>query len=362
MSEQFDVVVLGAGGTVGPALVRDLAESDEVRSLLLLDHDGARAAAVARVHGMGKACARQVDGGGQELRAAIAGRDVLVNCASYRVNLDAMRACLDARCQYVDLGGLYWMTGHQLELDREFREAGLLALLGMGSSPGKTNLMAARAVELLAEPPRSIDIVEAKRDLGAEDDGPLTVPYALRTLLDELTMSPIAIRDGKPVELEPLADGGSVSLPRPFGRASTIYSIGSELRTLPVTLGCGEVSLRLSLPQTLLERLRHVHAADAKTLPPSPDTIAVDRVVAAGETREVALTAFTGPVEEWGIGGGVVSAAAPAAAAVRLLARGRIANTGALPPELCISPDDLFPELEQRSCTFTIDTPEVAHA
>ena len=40
---------------------------------------------------------------------------MLVNCASYRVNLEAMRACLAAGCHYVDLGGLYWLTGRQLE-------------------------------------------------------------------------------------------------------------------------------------------------------------------------------------------------------------------------------------------------------
>ena len=76
------------------------------------------------------------------LAAALDGCDVLVNAASYRVNLDAMRACLEAGCHYLDLGGLYRVTGRQLELDDEFERAGLLALLGIGSSPGKTNVMA----------------------------------------------------------------------------------------------------------------------------------------------------------------------------------------------------------------------------
>jgi saccharopine dehydrogenase-like NADP-dependent oxidoreductase len=50
-----------------------------------------------------------------------------------------------------------------------------------------------------------------------------------------------------------------------------------------------------------------------------------------------------------------VSTAAPAAAAVRLLARGRITARGALPPERCVEPDDLFPELERRNCGFEIE-------
>ena len=78
---------------------------------------------------------------------------MLVNSASYRVNLDAMTACLEAGCHYLDLGGLYWMTGRQLELGPRFRDAGLLALLGIGSAPGKTNLMALQARARAAAPP-----------------------------------------------------------------------------------------------------------------------------------------------------------------------------------------------------------------
>ena len=77
---------------------------------------------------------------------ALGETDVLVNSASYRVNLDAMRACLEAGCHYLDLGGLYRVTGDQLGCTASSSEAGLLAVLGIGSSPGKTNLMAARAV------------------------------------------------------------------------------------------------------------------------------------------------------------------------------------------------------------------------
>jgi lysine 6-dehydrogenase len=104
------VAVLGAGGTIAPALVRDLAESDEAAELLLLDIDVGRAHAVAEAHGGGKARVAAVDAR-EGLASALGGVNVLVNSASYRVNLDAMRACLSARCHYVDLGGLYWMTG-----------------------------------------------------------------------------------------------------------------------------------------------------------------------------------------------------------------------------------------------------------
>src|SRR5436309_8875228 len=151
-SRQLHVAVLGAAGTIAPAIVRDLAESDEVARMTLLDLDPERAGLVAAANGGGKADAVGVDATDLDaLARALEHAEVLVNSASYRVNLDAMRACLGAGCHYLDLGGLYWMTLEQLKLSAKFERAGLLAILGIGSSPGKTNLMAARALRELGK-------------------------------------------------------------------------------------------------------------------------------------------------------------------------------------------------------------------
>jgi lysine 6-dehydrogenase len=362
------VAVLGAGGTIAPAIVRDLAESQEVTDLLLLDLDEQRARAVAATHGGGRAAAGRADAR-SGLAEQLDGVEALVNSASYRVNLDAMRSCLEAGCHYLDLGGLYWMTGRQLALNEELRAAGLLGILGIGSSPGKTNVMAALAVRRLGEQPERIDVVAAGRDLDPPDG--FSVPYSLRTLLDELTMPPVVIEDGRARELEPLSDGGGVRLPEPIGEAETIHTLHSEVRTFPESFGCPRASFRLSLAPELLRRLRaladgaeeEIEAVARRALPPSPRTVSVHLVEAEGQSgRVVRVTALTHPVEPWGLGGGVVSTAAPAAAAVRLLARGQIDARGALPPERCLEPDLLLPELERRSCRFAVETQEPVRA
>src|SRR5688500_15009966 len=120
-----------------------------------------------------------------------------------------MRSSLDAGAHYIDLGGLYWMTGKQLELSDDFERAGLLAVLGMGSSPGKTNVMAAHAAAVLGtETLDTVHVAAGGRDL--DPPGEESFPYALQTLVDELTMAPIVIRDGEPLDLEPMAAGGTV--------------------------------------------------------------------------------------------------------------------------------------------------------
>jgi len=371
--EPLRVAVLGAGGTIAPAIVRDLAQSDEVASLLLLDIDEARAEHVASLYGGLKAQAAFADARASadapvSLARALEGCDVLVNSASYRVNLDAMTACLKAGCHYLDLGGLYWMTGHQVELGPWFEGAGLLALLGIGSAPGKTNLMALRAARELSAAVDSIHVSAAGRDL---DPPPgFSVPYALQTLLDELTLRPVVLRDGAPEEIEPLTGGGMVEFDEPIGAAETIHTLHSELRTFGDSFGCREASFRLSLSPDLLSTLRELtDAPEAKirriageAAAPSGKTVSVHLVEASGRGRSVRVRAVTEPIERWGFGGGIVSTAAPAAAAVRLLARGRIEARGAVPPERCIDPAEMFSELEQRGCRFEVTTREEVRA
>jgi lysine 6-dehydrogenase len=366
------VAVLGAGGTIAPAIVRDLAGSEEVESLLLLDLDESRAEHVAALHGGAKARAARVDARARaedpaSLLRALEGCDVLVNSASYRVNLDAMAACLHAGSHYIDLGGLYWMTNLQLELDSQFRGQGLLALLGVGSAPGKTNLMAKEAVRELARhggseqgAVDSVHVFAAGRDL---DPPPgFSVPYALQTLLDELTLRPVVLRGGRAEEIEPLSDGGVFDFGDPIGAGETIYTLHSELRTFGESFGCAEASFRLGLSPALLGELRDLAGASepevrrraAEAVPPSAHTVSVHLVEASAGERRVRARAVTEPMESWGLGGGVVSTAAPAAAAVRLLARGSIDARGAKPPERCIDPQSMFGELERRGCRFEV--------
>ena len=310
-------------------------------------------------HGGGKAQARQADATGN-LAEQLDGMEVLVNSASYRINLEAMEACLEAGCDYLDLGGLYHVTLEQLHLHRKFEAAGSLAVLGIGSSPGKTNLMAARAVrELGDEPVIEIEVCAAGRDpaVGAEAFSP---PYALQTLIDELTLDPVVLRAGERAELSPLTHGGIVDYGDPIGEGDTIYTLHSELATFAESFGCLEASFRLSLSPVLFERLKmlteatpaEIDIAAAEAVPASDQTVSVHLVAAHGPDSSVIVRAITRPYD--GLGGSIVSTGAPAAATVRLLARDAIGATGVHPPERCIDADLMFAELETRGCSFSV--------
>jgi len=351
------VAILGAGGTIGPAIVRDLAESEEVGALRALDLDGRRAAAVAMHPKTTSASVDATDPAA--LAAALEGADVLVNAASYRINLAAMDAALAAGCHYVDLGGLYRVTARQLERDADFAVSDRLAVLGAGAGPGKTNAMAMLGA-------REVHGVEEVRcaSAGLDEDPPAdaSFPYALATLLDEVTVSPMVVRDGEAVEVDPLSDGGEIEFPAPIGPRPSIRTLHSEVLTLPESLGARAADFRLSLGPGVLDRLLELRerppaeVAALRTAPPSARTWSAQHVLVRGVDREAVVTSVTPPHEEWGLGGGVVSTGSVAAATARLLVRGTLDARGALPPERCLPPDALFAELERVGTTLSVQT------
>jgi lysine 6-dehydrogenase len=356
------VAILGAGGTIGPAIVRDLAESEEVGALRALDLDGARAEAVA-VHP--KATAATVDAADPvSLAAALRGADVLVNAASYRINLAAMDAALSAGCHYVDLGGLYHVTRQQLERDADFAAADRLAVLGAGAGPGKTNAMALLGAREVWDDVEEVRCASA----GLDEDPPAgaSFPYALATLLDEVTVPPMVVRDGEALAVEPLSDGGEIEFPAPIGRRASIRTLHSEVLTLPASLGARAADFRLSLGPGVLDRLLELRdrppeeLAAVRTVPPSPRTWSAQHVMVRGATSEAVVTSVTPPHHAWGLGGGVVSTGSVAAATARFILRDALDARGALPPERCLPPDALFDELARVGTTVDVRVREVS--
>jgi saccharopine dehydrogenase (NAD+, L-lysine-forming) len=367
--------------------VRDLAEGSGVDRLLLLDRAADRVAAVAAEHGGGRASADVVDAADPAaLSAALGavGASVLVNAASYRLNLPAMEGALSAGCHYLDLGGLYHTTRQQLGLEARFAGAGLTAVLGIGASPGKTNLLAAWAAAPLDEV-HALHVSAAATDPTPPGHTGLSAPYAIETILDELTLPAVVLRDGHAEEVPALSDGGEVEFPPPIGRRRSVYTLHSELATFPTSFpDVGAASFRLSLAPALADRvellarcgladLDPVEVGDVSVVPravllacvarrgaavpPSNRTTAVHMVdaegVAHGRPATVRAAAVTVPHDHWGLGGGVVSTAAPAAEAARRLARGEVSGSGVLAPERAFEAEPFLQALAATGCTVT---------
>ena len=315
------IAVLGAAGTIGRNVVDFLERWG--RSVARRDF---------RLEGGEHVDARDP----ASLSEGLRGSTVCVNCADYRLNLEVMRGCLAAGAHYVDLGGLFHMTRRQLELDGAFRTARLTAILGIGSAPGKTNLLARAAIERLEGEPRALSIWAVTRDPAAAGH-PLPAPYSVRTLLDELRMPPVILERGTLREVEPLSGELERDFPPPIGRAQGLYTLHSELATLHDAFPTlQEASFRLCLTPGLLAGLLALpEGEEPEPYVQSPDSVAMHLVEAQNGTTTVSGLTITR-------GGSARSTSEPAARAAVEIAEGRLVALGVNPPERAVTDPEAF--------------------
>jgi lysine 6-dehydrogenase len=258
------VLVVGGAGAMGRWTVRDLTESEGVDEVVVADLDGARAreaagwsAARSGSNGTAQVSALALDAGDPDaLRRAFDGADVVCNCAVFSLNLPVMEACADTGTHYVDLGGLFHTTRRQLTLHDRFVAAGVTAVVGMGGSPGITNVLAALAARDLAV------VTDVEVRLGVADfapsSAPVPVPYAIQTVLDEFAVPAMAFLDGRLVEVPAMSDQEELDFPPPVGRVRVGHTLHSEVATLPLFFadrGIRSVTFKVGFPADFMDKL-----------------------------------------------------------------------------------------------------------
>lgn len=364
------MAVLGAAGAMGRAAVFRLTRDG--RRVRALDGDPAAARRIVRRYGGGRAAAEAADARDRDaLARQLTQVAVVVNCAPYPLNLDVMSAALDARCHYVDLGGLFHTTRRQLRLDAEFRRAGLLAVLGMGSAPGITNLMAVVAAHGVPRV-QSVRIYNGGADHTAYD-APMSFGFAPATVLDEIVQDAVVFAGGRFAATPPL----TLAEDHVFdGATQHVHAtLHSEVATLPGHFrdrGLRECAFFLAHDPVQLERLRLLIdlglADDARSvrgvtprevlldafrrLPPPPDVID-DRdflsVVVAGRrgkrtvTVRADLTAM--PQRRPPLSAVARDTGFPAAIVAGMILDGRIRARGVRAPEECVPVRPFFDAL-----------------
>jgi saccharopine dehydrogenase-like NADP-dependent oxidoreductase len=238
---------------MGRAALFDLARQG--RRVRALDSDPAALRRIVRRYGGGRAASLSVDASDPTaLARALDGAAVLVNCAPYRLNLKVMRAALEARCHYIDLGGLFHVTREQLRLDAEFRRARLTAVIGMGSAPGLTNVLARAAAAGLVRV-QAVRVYNGGLDR-TRYDTPLAFGFSPSTVLDELTQEAQVFTRGR-FAARP-ARSGAEDFAFEIGVQRAHLSLHSEVATLPLAFasrGLRECTFKIAYDPSLLERL-----------------------------------------------------------------------------------------------------------
>lgn len=226
------IVVLGGAGKMGVLAVEDLVINDRVAEVVLADREIEMAAAVAEYLHSPKLGIREIDLNDHEsLVDLLRDADACVNATVYYANLKVMAACLEAKTHYTDMGGLFHGTRKQLKLHDRFAEAGISAVLGMGSAPGAPNILARYVADRLDE----IDYIRIYDGVKPPPPDSMKFTYAVPTIIDELTSSPMVFREGEFVACEPMSEMEEYPFTPPLGTFPMHLSLHSEVATLPVS-------------------------------------------------------------------------------------------------------------------------------
>jgi len=140
-------LVVGAGGQGAPC-ASVLSRDKDVSEIVLADIDLVLAKKVKDKIKSDKVIVKHVDAGKTSGLIKVAeGVDAIINMTLPRFNSNMMNAALKSGAHYVDsaLGEPIWtqLIKHQpLELNDEYKEANLTALIACGGSPGVTNVLA----------------------------------------------------------------------------------------------------------------------------------------------------------------------------------------------------------------------------
>lgn len=382
------IVVLGGYGEIGTCICTDLAETARDSEVVVAGRDEDKAQALVRRLGAKHLRAAEVDVRNQQsIDALLKGADVVVNSTNYYMNLNVMRSALRAKANYIDLGGLFHTTLKQLKLDAQFKKRGLLAVLGFGSTPGITNVLATHGATML-DRVHSVHFQFGDKDY--TDYGmPFVVPYSMHTVFDEFTERPAVFKNGRTIFVDPLTGVIQVDFPRPVGRVMCRYSLHSEVATIPASFaknGIRECSFRGGWDEGFIQKAQFLIQSGFSSYKPVKvdNSLVVPRNVAVallnkfiptgkakvndveflraevaglkgGKKKRIAVYCKAVSNKKWNIPAGTWDTGVPPSIIAQWIARGDVQARGAVPPEMLgIDKEEFFKELGRRNMEVSV--------
>jgi saccharopine dehydrogenase-like NADP-dependent oxidoreductase len=250
------ILIVGGAGLMSAGTARDLlsglssgitkivaadANADRLAALKESLHDSRLETRVFDVHDRGA------------LLSLLAECDLCINgvptFAGFQMAI--FEACLEAKRPYADYGGMGVYTVKQKAEHKRWQQAGVTAVIGLGSDPGMSNILC-RAVADRLDRIERINLYWGAKKIGP--DSPVLVPpYSISTVLAEYANPSQQFLQGKLQEVPAQAGEETIDLPEPWGPTTFIHSQHSEPLTVPFSEGIAEKGIqeftwKLSLP------------------------------------------------------------------------------------------------------------------
>lgn len=361
------VIIVGGAGDMGHIACETTVGDPAVDSVIIADRDSDRAAELAGRLGP-KASALTLDlNDATALAAAVAAADLVLNTAGpfYRYGRPVIEAAIAAKKHYIDICDDWEPTLEMLELDEKARSVGVTAIVGMGASPGLSNLLAAVAHSQLD----SVHTLYTAWRGGSgipkapKDPDRVTASAAMDHWIHNLA-DPIWVwRDGSFQEADALEElvvdypgiGPStvwtcghpepITLPRTFSDIATSLNVMfarpgmiDVVRRVRDRVRAGELTVTEGSKEFILSSGRR--GPEAGPVPAFPGVFAYAVGEKDGVAARAAVSTNLMPDGEMG-----EATCIPLALAAGMLARGEITATGVMAPEAAIDPHVLLSRL-----------------
>ncbi|MHA2244264.1 MAG: saccharopine dehydrogenase family protein [Candidatus Hodarchaeales archaeon] len=367
------IIVLGGCGVVGRIAVKTLTTFPDFSKVVIGDINVEEAHELTKKIGSDKVLFRKINATEPgNLRNAIKDFDIVLNCIGpfYKFGPLVLRSAIETGRNYVDINDDVDATQEALTMDNEAKRADISALIGMGSSPGVTNLLAKFAADQLLDEVDSIDLYHAHGGEPSEGQGVIyhrihsmsidipvfidgkfdTISFfgddgkALEEEIDFLKLGKYRVHPyphPETITLPNYIDGvkrvtnkGTVLPPEYFYLITDIVKLGL-IDDKPLNVKGNMISpLEFSISYIINQRERILKETNFGSQRGCVKIVVKGKV--DGNTHQY-IFSLASEEQAMGEGTGI-----PAAIGAVLMKRGLITKRGVLPPEACVSPLDFL--------------------
>ena len=266
------------------------------------------------------------------------------------------------------------MTKKQIGLDNEFKKIGKTAVIGCGSAPGITNILVFYGSKFLRNV-NSVEIFFADKDKTKYNQN-FVLPYSFKTIVDEYTLKPAVLSNGKIRFVKPMSGLKEYSFDKDYGKKQGFLALHSELATLPEFLrnkGVKAMEFRVTFDKKFNETIKtliNLGFASQDNLEPGNNlrisditSFIMDRFVVKPGTKvndeETLRVVFNdGKLvmdavarSKYNIPAGTYNTGVPCSVIAQMIARRTVKIPGVHAPEKVINPTHFFKELKKRGIT-----------
>jgi hypothetical protein len=174
---------------------------------------------------------------------AARGCNLIVNASASVFNQIVIRAALHLRAHYVDLSSHLTRNpfkSEQFSFAKRFEQKRRTALINTGAAPGLTNLLVARAAEMLDQ----VESVQIRLYESSESDDPIS-QWSPEVTFDEAISNPRVYRNGKFKMEKRFAELEKFRFADPIGNANVVLAAQDEVGTIPYFIPMRDMDVKI---------------------------------------------------------------------------------------------------------------------